>query len=215
MRVVSINLGRPRQVRWRGKTVRTSIFKEPVSGPVRVHRLNLEGDEQADLSVHGGAEKAVYAYPSEHYSYWRSQFPEIQVAWGAFGENLTTEGLNEGSLFIGSRLSIGSGEFIVTQPRLPCFKLGIRFGRPDMVKLFQKSARSGFYLAVLQEGLISPGDPIRVHPETQSGLTVEEVLHLYASDTADQDLLRRATDADALPESWRQYFRNRLRKRDA
>jgi MOSC domain-containing protein YiiM len=215
MRLVSINVGRPREIEWRGKTVRTSIFKDPVAGPVRVHELNLAGDEQADLSVHGGADKAVYAYPSEHYSYWREQLPEVEFPWGAFGENLTTEGLSEGSLHIGDRLSIGSGEFLVTQPRLPCFKLGVRFGRPDMVKRFQRSARSGFYLAVLRGGSISPGDPIQVLSGTESTVTVADISRLYTADEPEQDLLRRAAEVAALPDAWREYFRNRLWKPDA
>jgi MOSC domain-containing protein YiiM len=215
MRLVSINVGRPREIEWRGKMVRTSILKDPVTGPVRVHKLNLAGDEQADLSVHGGVDKAVYTYPSEHYSYWRDQLPEVEFPWGAFGENLTTEGLSERSLQIGDRLSIGSGEFLVTQPRLPCFKLGLRFGRPDMVKRFQRSTRTGFYLAVVQEGLVSPGDPIQVLSQAQSTVTVAEISRLYTADDTEQDLLRRASEAAALPDSWREYFRNRLWKPDS
>jgi len=215
MRLVSVNVGRPREIEWRGKTVRTSIFKDPVTGPIRVRKLNLAGDEQADLSVHGGADKAVYAYPSEHYSYWRDELPGMEFPWGAFGENLTTEGTSERSLRIGDHLSIGTGEFLVTQPRLPCFKLGVRFGRPDMVKRFQRSARTGFYLAVLQEGSISPGDPIRVVSEAQPGVTVAEIARLYTAADAEQDLLRRASEVAALPDSWRKYFRNRLWEPDA
>jgi len=210
MRLISINVGRPREIEWRGKTVRTSIFKDPVTGPVRVHKLNLAGDEQADLSVHGGVDKAVYAYPSEHYAYWRDELPGIEFPWGAFGENLTTEGMIEGSLRIGDRVSIGSGEFLVTQPRLPCFKLAVRFGRSDMVKRFQRSARTGFYLAVVREGSISSGDPIQVISEAQPGVTVAEIARLYTADDAEQDLLRRASEVAALPDSWREYFRNRL-----
>jgi MOSC domain-containing protein YiiM len=215
MKLVSINVGRPRDVEWRGKTVRTSIFKNPVKGPVEVHKLNLAGDEQADLTVHGGTDKAVYAYPSEHYAYWRDQLPEIEFPWGAFGENLTTEGLSENSVRIGDRLTIGSGEFLVTQPRLPCFKLGVRFGRPDMVKRFHRSGRTGFYLAVVREGLISPGDPIQVLSEAQPGVTVADIARLYTAGEADQDLLRRASKVAALPDAWREYFRNRLWEPDA
>lgn len=215
MRLISINVGRPREVEWHGKTVRTSIFKEPVAGPVRVQKLGLAGDEQADLSVHGGADKAVYVYPSEHYSYWRDELSGLELPWGAFGENLTTEGLSEGSLHIGDRLGIGSGEFLVTQPRLPCFKLAIRFGRPDIVKRFLRSGRTGFYLAVLQEGSISPGDPIQVLSEAQPSLTVAEITRLYTADEAEQDSLRRASEVAALPESWREHFRNRLWEPDS
>ena len=210
MKVLSIHVGRPRAVAWRGKAVRTSIFKSAVPGPVRVQRLNLAGDEQADLSVHGGVDKAVYAYPSEHYAYWRDQLPGADLSWGVFGENLTTEGLREDDLWIGDRLTIGTAEFVVTQPRQPCFKLGIRFGRADMVKRFQHSGRTGFYLAVLREGTISPGEAIRVLPEGRPGLTVAEIARLYTADEADQERLRQASELTALPEDWRQYFRNRL-----
>jgi MOSC domain-containing protein YiiM len=215
VRLVSINVGRPREVEWRGRSARTSIFKEPVAGPVRVRKLNLDGDEQADLSVHGGADKAVYAYPSEHYAYWREELPGTELPWGAFGENLTTEGLSESTLRIGDNLSVGSADFIVTQPRLPCFKLGIRFGRPDMVKRFQRSGRTGFYLAVLHEGSISAGDAIRVVSPEESSITVADVVRLYTADEAEQDLLRRASELGALPEGWREYFRNRLWEPDS
>ena len=210
MRVVSINVGRPRRVEWRGKTVSTSIFKDPVTGSVQVRKLNLDGDEQADLSVHGGPDKAVYAYPSEHYAYWRKELPRMQLPWGVFGENLTTEGLGESTLRIGDHLRVGSAEFLVTQPRLPCFKLGIRFGNPDMVRRFQRSGRSGFYLAVLQEGVISAGDPIQVVASKEPGVSVADIVRLYTADEAEQELLRRASELTALPEGWREYFRNRL-----
>jgi len=215
MRIVSINVGRPREIEWRGRTVSTSIFKEPVAGPVPVRRLNLEGDAQADLSVHGGVDKAVYAYPSEHYAGWRDELPGTGLPWGSFGENLTTEGLSESTLRIGDHLTAGSAEFLVTQPRLPCFKLGIRFGRPDMVKRFQRSGRTGFYLAVLREGSISPGDAIQVQPSGESAVTVADIARLYTADDAEQELLRRASGLPALPESWREYFRNRLWKADS
>ena len=215
VKIVSINVGRPREVEWRGRTVSTSIFKEPVTGPVRVKKLNLAGDEQADLSVHGGVDKAVYGYPFEHYAYWRDELPGIQLPWGAFGENLTTEGLIESTLRIGDVLSVGSAEFRVTQPRLPCFKLGIRFGRPDIVKRFQRSGHTGFYLAVLREGLISAEDRIQILSPGESGVTVADIVRLYMADEAEQELLRRASELDALPEGWREHFRNRLWEPDS
>jgi len=215
MKLVAISVGGPRKVEWRGKTVRTSIFKDPVAGPVRVQKLNLAGDEQSDLSVHGGVDKAVYAYPSEHYAYWCEQLPEMKLPSGSFGENLTIEGLNEKTLQIGDRLSIGSAEFVVTQPRLPCFKLGVRFGRPDMVKRFQKSGRTGFYLAVLQEGVISAGDSIQVVSVGQPSVSVAEIARLYTADEAEQELLRQASELAALSEDWREYFRNRLWEPDS
>jgi MOSC domain-containing protein YiiM len=210
MKLLSINVGLPREIDWRGKTVLTSIYKTPVSGRIRVTRLNLEGDQQSDLSVHGGIDKAVYAYPAEHYAFWQEQFPEMELPWGVFGENFTTEGLLEDTLHIGDRLRVGSAEFLVTQPRMPCFKLGIRFGRSDMVKHFQNSRRTGFYLAVLQEGEVTPGDPIEVIARDDHSITVADVVNLYASDATNQDLLRRVSSLPSLPESWQDYFRKRL-----
>jgi MOSC domain-containing protein YiiM len=215
MKLLSVNVGLPRDVAWGKTTVQTSIFKSPVSGPARVRRLNIDGDQQSDLSVHGGVDKAVYAYPSEHYSFWHEELPGVDLPWGAFGENFTTEGLLEGSVHIGDRLRVGSSEFRVTQPRTPCFKLGIRFGRPDMVKRFLRSGRNGFYLAVVQEGEATAGDSIEWVARDEHGITVAEVVNLYTADAANQDLLRRASELPALPEGWREYFRQRLWEPDA
>src|SRR5436189_5628689 len=215
MKIVSINVGLPREVEWRGKTVRTSIFKEPVAGRVRVERLNVEGDRQSDLTVNGGAVKAVYAYPAEHYAFWREDLPGMDLPWGAFGENFTTEGLIEDSVRIGDQLRVGSAEFISTQPRMPCFKLGIRFGRPDMVKRFQRSGRAGFYVAVLQEGDVAAGDSLEFIARDTHGIMVADIANLFMADATNQDLLRRASDLPALPEGWRVYFRERLWEPDA
>lgn len=215
MKVVSVNVGLPREVEWGGKTIRTSIFKEPVAGRVRVERLNVAGDRQADLSVHGGADKALYVYPAEHYGFWREELAGGDLAWGAFGENVTTEGLSEGSVHIGDRLRIGSAKFAVTQPRMPCFKLGIRFGRADMVKRFLRSGRTGFYLAVLEEGEVAAGDAIALIARHDAAISVAEIVGLYKTDAANQELLRRASELIALPEGWRDYFRKRLRQPDA
>lgn len=178
MQVISINVGLPREVEWRGQTVQTSIFKEPVAGMVRVRRLNIDGDQQSDLTVHGGAEKAVYVYPSEHYAFWREELPGFDLPWGAFGENFTTTGLDESSIHIGDRLRIGSAEFVVTQPRMPCFKLGIRFGRPDMVKRFLRSGRSGFYLAVTSEGDVAAGNGVSVIARHPDAISIADVIRL-------------------------------------
>lgn len=210
MPLVSVNVGRPREVDWHGRTVRTSIWKSPVTGRVHVTSLNLDGDEQSDLSVHGGREKAVYAYPREHYEYWRKELPAQDFPWGAFGENFTTEGLLERDVRIGDRIHVGSAEFVVTQPRMPCFKLGIRFGRDDMVKRFLRSGRLGFYLAVLKEGDVSPGDALDRASRDDSGVTVADIASLYVQDRDNEPLLRRALEVPALPESWKQYFRKRL-----
>jgi len=210
MRVVSLNVGLPREIEWRGQTVNTSIFKTPVDRRLRVTTLNLDGDQQSDLSVHGGADKAVYAYPSEHYAYWRQELPQMDLPWGVFGENLTIDGLVEENVRIGDRLRMGSAEFVVTQPRMPCFKLGIRFGRPDILKRFLRSGHTGFYFAVLREGEVGPGDSIELVAQAEEGLTVAYVVNLYTVDAENQELLRRATRSSALPESWRDYFRKRL-----
>lgn len=213
MRVISVNVGLPREVAFRGETVETSIFKDPVDGRVRVRRLNLDGDKQSDLTVHGGAEKAVYVYPSEHYAFWREQLPGVDLPWGSFGENLTVDGLAEDRVQIGDVLEIGSASFAVTQPRMPCFKLGIRFGRMDMVKRFLESGRSGFYLSVSREGEVGAGDAIALTPSQAPAITVAEFVTLYASGDRNDDLLRRALAVAAIPEGWRDHFRKRLRER--
>ena len=210
MKLLSVNVGLPREIEWKGKIVRTSIFKAPVPGRVRVAKLNLEGDQQSDLSVHGGVDKAVYAYPSEHYPFWRQQLPGMDLPWGAFGENITTEGLLEETLNIGDRFRVGSAEFIVTQPRMPCFKLGIRFNRSDMVKRFLQSSRTGFYFAVLKEGEVAAGDSIELLEKDEHNIPVADVVNLYRRDATNQDLLRRVSELPSLPKSWRDYFRTRL-----
>jgi len=215
MRLLSLSTGLPREVDLRGRKVRTSIFKASTDRRLRVTALNVEGDQQSDLSVHGGADKAVYVYPSEHYAYWRRELPGVDFPWGAFGENLTTEGLLEEHVRVGDHLRVGSAEFVVTQPRMPCFKLGIRFGRPDIVKRFLQSRRTGFYLAVLLEGEIGAGDSIRLTAQDGEGLTVADVVNLYTVDADNQELLRRAIQSSALPDSWRDYFRKRLWEPDA
>ena len=209
MRVLSVNVGLPRELEWNGKIVRTSIFKQPVTGRVRVARLNVEGDQQSDLTVHGGPEKAVYAYPSEHYPFWRGELAKMDLTWGVFGENFTTTGLLEETLHIGDRVRIGSAEFVVTQPRMPCFKLGIRFNRSDMVKRFLQSGRTGFYFAVLREGEVGAGDSIELLEKDKNNIPVADVVNLYRG-TANQELLRRVSELPSLPNSWREYFRKRL-----
>ena len=210
MRVLSVNVGLPREVQWRNEVVATAIHKAPVSGPVEVKRLNLAGDRQADLSVHGGPDKAVYAYPSEHYAFWREELPGVALPWGAFGENLTVEGLIETEVRVGDVLRIGTAEFVVTQPRLPCFKLNVRFQRPDMVKRFLRSGRTGFYLAVVKEGQLAVGDPIELVPTDLPAIGVTEVVTLYTSKADSRALLQRAVSTAALPQSWRDYFQARL-----
>jgi MOSC domain-containing protein YiiM len=210
MKLISVSVGLPRGITWNGGQVETGIFKEPVQGQVPVKRLNLAGDKQADLSVHGGPDKAVYAYPVEHYAYWRRELPDRDLTWGAFGENLTTEGLHESSVHIGDRFRIGTVELLVTQPRLPCYKLGIRFERPDMVKRFLDSQRTGFYFAVAQEGTLQEGDTIEAVFRAVNNLSVGDITRLYVFDTDNREMLRQAVQLEALPESWRNYFAEQL-----
>lgn len=206
MQIVSINVGQPRESFHEGRLIRTGIFKEPVAGRVRVNALNITGDEQADLAVHGGPSKAIYAYPSEHYVYWRKQLPMIEFHWGMFGENLTTEGILEKDLNVGDRFCLGPVEVQVTEPRLPCYKLNVKFGRDDMVKRFLKSRRTGFYCAVLREGEIAPGDRIEFLSRDEEKVTIADITRLYAFDKHDVAGMRKAAQAKALSENWRQYF---------
>jgi MOSC domain-containing protein YiiM len=210
MNLLSVNVGLPREIEWKGKIVRTSIFKAPVTGRVRVAKLNVEGDQQSDLTVHGGLDKAVYAYASEHYAFWRQELPGVDLPQGVFGENFTTSGLLEETLHIGDRLRIGSAAFVVTQPRMPCFKLGIRFNRPDMVKRFLQSGRTGFYFAVLKEGEVAAGDSIELLERDEHNIPVADIVNLYRGDATNQDMLRRVSELPSLPNSWRDYFRKRL-----
>jgi MOSC domain-containing protein YiiM len=213
MRVVSVNVGMPREVEWHGEMVSTGIFKEPIEGRAGLRKLNLDGDRQADLSVHGGEHKAVYCYPIEHYSYWKKELRGRELTMGNFGENFTTEGVLEDAVHLGDRLAMGSAEMVVTQPRLPCFKLGIRFGSDGMVRRFLDSRRSGFYLAVVREGDVGAGDEIRVIARDANAVTVAEIMRLYvAKGYTEEDVLtvQRALRVSAFPEGWKEAFREKL-----
>jgi len=212
MKLISVNVGRPRVVESHGDPVSTGNFKEPVAGRVMLRTLNLDGDRQADLSVHGGPSKAVYAYPSEHYEYWKRELSKMKLPWGMFGENFTTVGLFESKLNIGDKFRVGSAIVMVTEPRMPCYKLGIKFGRPDIVKRFLASERTGFYYAVLQEGEVGVGDPIELTERSRDSLRVSDVTALYTHEKHNIGLLRRAIEIEALPESWKSYFQHRLQK---
>ena len=212
MKILSVNVGLPRKVTWQGKVVTTGIFKEPVNASVMMRTLNLEGDQQADLTVHGGVNKAVYAYPSEHYGYWRTELPGVDLRWGMFGENFTTEGLLEEATYIGDRFGIGETEVMVTEPRMPCYKLGIKFGRPDIIKRFLASRRSGFYFAVVREGMVGASDAIKLIGQEQQDISVADITRLYAFEKDDLKSLRRAIEVEALPENWRGYFQHQLEK---
>ncbi len=210
MKIISLNVGRPRLVVWDGQAVSTGIYKTPVGGRVMLRTLNLDGDRQADLSVHGGPDKAVYAYPSEHYGYWREELPGTELPWGMFGENFTTEGLDESSVNIGDRFRLGAAEVTVTEPRMPCYKLGIKFGRADIIKRFLASGRTGFYFSVGREGEVGAGDEVELLGRDENLITVADIVRLYARDRGDFETMRRAVAVEALPEKWRQHFRRQL-----
>jgi len=210
MKIISVNVGLPRLVLRNGEPVSTGIFKEPVAGRVRMRTLNLDGDRQSDLSVHGGPQKAVYIYPSEHYDFWKRELPNTELPWGIFGENLTTTGLFETEINIGDKFRVGTAEVMVTQPRIPCYKLGIRFNRVDIIKRFLLSERSGFYLSVLNEGEVGAGDEFQLLEKNDSGVRVVDVTRLYSSERNNVALMQRAIATEALPESWKEYFRKRI-----
>jgi MOSC domain-containing protein YiiM len=212
MKILSVNVGLPREVTWQGKLVTTGIFKEPVKGPVMLRTLNLDGDGQADLTVHGGVNKAIYAYPSEHYDHWRTELPGVDLPWAMFGENLTTEGLLEDAVYIGDRFRIGETEVMATEPRMPCYKLGIKFGRADIIKRFLVSRRSGFYFAVVQEGMITVGDSIELIGREQKEISVADITRLYGFEKGDLKGMRRAIEVEALPDNWKGYFQHQLDK---
>ena len=214
MKVISLNVGLPRVVESHGEPVVTGIFKEPVEGLVMLRTLNLDGDRQADLTVHGGISKAVYAYPLEHYEFWRRELPEMELSYGMFGENFTTEGLLENDVNVGDRFSVGEAELMVTEPRLPCYKLGIKFGRADIIRKFLQSRRTGFYFAVIKEGQVQAGDELELLSRDANNITIADITRLYAFEKDDLNTLRRAVKLNALSESWREYFQKQLQNRE-
>src|SRR5262245_1641355 len=213
MHIISVNVGLPREVRWKVKLVSTGIFKQPVAGRVVARRLNFDGDRQADLTVHGGEEKAIYAYPAEHYDYWRQELPGMALPWGMFGENLTTWGLLEDAINVGDRFRVGAALLQVTQPRLPCYKLGLKFGREDMVRRFLASGRYGWYFAVVEEGEVSAGDTIERIYRDPHDIMVADIARLYLHERHNIAMMQRAIEHEGLPEGWRAYFRERLERR--
>ena len=211
MKIVSVNVGLPQAVISNGKTVSTGIYKTPVPGQIKVGKLNLDGDGQADLSVHGGFNKAVYAYPSEHFEYWRREFPGLEMPWGIFGENLTLEGLLEDKAHIGDHFRMGTAVLMVTQPRLPCYKLGIRFGREDMPERFLTSRRTGFYFAVVEEGQLGEEDTLEPVFREATGVSIADILRLeYDHENLNVHLIERALQVEALTPGWRKRLLKRL-----
>jgi MOSC domain-containing protein YiiM len=235
MKLVSVNTGMPQEVSWHspspelrragGRMVTTAIFKEPAGRRVALGKLNLDGDGQADLTVHGGEHKAVYCYSLAHYDYWKKELPGRELPMGMFGENFTIDdggpallggqGLLEESVHLGDRFSVGTAEVAVTQPRLPCYKLGVRFGSDDMVKRFLASGKSGFYVAVLREGEVGAGDEMKLMAREPNAVAVSEIVRLYVTKRfgeAEIRAVRRALRVEELPESWKEYFRERVRR---
>ena len=218
MKLVSLNIGLPREVVWRGINVTTGIFKQPVEGRVTLRKLNLDGDRQADLTVHGGEYKAIYCYPLAHYDYWKKELPGQQLPMGVFGENFTVDGALEDSVHLGDQFSVGTAEVVVTQPRLPCYKLGVRFQSDDMVKRFLVSRRTGFYFAVIREGEVGAGDEIKAIARDPNAVPVSEITRLYIATTygdADVISIGRALQVAALPESWKGHLRETLERMSA
>jgi MOSC domain-containing protein YiiM len=178
MKVLSTNIGHPREVLWQGRPVMTGIYKEPVDG-IYIRKFFVEGDNVLDPEVHGGESKAVYGYPSEHYEFWRHEFPRMKMPFGMFGENITTEGLFENELLVDSVYRVGTAILQVTKPRMPCYKLAIKFGRVDIIKRFMKSRKSGFYFTVIEEGMTKPGDPIVLEEPGDTGCSIQDVVDRY------------------------------------
>lgn len=210
MMLISVNVGRPRRLRAGGRVITTAIFKEPVTGPVCVRRYNLDGDRQADQRVHGGADKAVYAYPFEHYAFWAQALGRTDLAPGFFGENLTVAGLLEGEVAIGDVLRVGEAVLEVSQPRTPCYKLGLRAGSDDFPARFAESLRCGFYLRVLTEGRVQAGEPIVRIAREEGGMSVREIFRLKFDAAADPRTMASAARLPALAASWRASFEKRL-----
>jgi MOSC domain-containing protein YiiM len=213
LKLISLNVARPRLALYKSEAINPGIFKQPVDGPVSLRTLNLDGDRQADLSVHGGLFKAVYAYPSEHYPFWRNQLPDRDLAWGMFGENFTSEGLSESELRIGDRLQIGSAIVMVRQTRTPCYKLAVKFQRDDIIERFLVSGRSGVYFSVEKEGTVAAGDSFDwLSHATPDSITIEEMNRLIATDRYNRALLEKAIATAALPVDWRDHFSARLER---
>jgi MOSC domain-containing protein YiiM len=211
-KILSVNVSLPKEVDFEGQKVTTGIFKEPVKGRIMLRTLNLDGDKQADLTVHGGVDKAVYAYSAEHYEYWRKVFPNIEMPYGMFGENFTVEDLMESGVSIGDVFQVGSSKVIATQPRMPCYKLGVRFRRMDILKKFLASGRSGIYFKVLEEGEVGAGDTIEQIIKDPNQVTISDIVRLYTSDREDIKTMQRAAEVEVLPEGWKHYFLEQIKR---
>ena len=204
MELISVNVAEPKGIMAGSQRIKTAIFKKPVEGPVRVTALNLEGDRQADLTVHGGPDKAVYAYSWQNTMYWRRALQRDDLGPGTFGENLTVDGLTDDEIGIGDVLDIGTARFLVTQPRIPCFKLAIALGLPEFPKLFHRAGRNGFYLRVLQEGRVAAADSVRkTAAENGNGMAIAEFVRIVTSRSPTDEELARIVRLEVLPRSWK------------
>lgn len=212
MKILSVNVGLPREIIFKGEVITTGIFKKPVKGRIKLMKLNLDGDRQADLTVHGGIDKAIYAYPSEHYQYWQRELPDMAFSWGMFGENFTTAGLDEDSVNIGDKFQVGTSRLIATQPRMPCYKLGIKFGRTDVIRKFLISRRPGIYFKVLSEGEVGAGDEIKLFSRNKTNVTINDIVRLYVQDKNDVETMKRAMSIESLPKGWKNHFQEQIRQ---
>ena len=211
MKLLSLNVGLPRQVNFQNELVTTGIFKEPVMGRVRLRKLNLDGDKQADLTVHGGADKAIYAYPQEHYNYWKKELPEMSLPWGMFGENFTTQGMFEETVNVGDQFQVGTARVVATQPRMPCYKLGVKFGRMDIIKKFLASGLTGIYFKVMKEGDLEQGDEIKLIKKDENNVTIKDIVRLYTVNKNDLQTVERAVKVKDLPNGWKFHFIEQLK----
>ena len=211
MKLLSLNVGLPRQVNFQNELVTTGIFKEPVMGRVRLRKLNLDGDKQADLTVHGGADKAIYAYPQEHYNYWKKELPEMSLPWGMFGENFTTQGMFEETVNVGDQFQVGTARVVATQPRMPCYKLGVKFGRMDIIRKFLASGLTGIYFKVMKEGDLEQGDEIKLIKKDENNVTIKDIVRLYTVNKDDLQTVERAVKVKDLPNGWKSHFIEQLK----
>jgi MOSC domain-containing protein YiiM len=212
--VRSVNVSLPKQVQHKNKTVSTGIFKEPVEGRVAVNQFNLAGDQQVDLVNHGGEHKAVYGFASDHYAFWQEKLGEPPFHFGQFGENLTIDGLDESALCIGDQLQVGESVLEITQPRVPCFKLGLAFDREDMPRLFVEHAATGIYFRVIKTGSVASGDKVSLHQAHPARLSVQRLFKAYFDKTLDesekQTVMREALEIEALSIEWREKLESRV-----
>ncbi|HEY6535508.1 MAG TPA: MOSC domain-containing protein [Candidatus Nitrosocosmicus sp.] len=214
MKIISVNISLPKKVIYGKEIVTTGIFKLPIVGPIKLEKLNLEGDKQADLTVHGGINKAVYVYPKEYYDYWQNKLLRTDLSWGMFGENFTTEGLFEDDVNVGDIFNIGTCKIMATQPRIPCYKLGIKFGNMGVIKEFLNSGKPGIYFSVIREGIVEAGNTIHLLKKDENNITIKDILLLFQKKIKDIKLMNRALKVDALPDSWKEYFSSQLSKID-